>query len=88
MLGILARRHHGHLGAFRHPHRPDFGQQVDVQFIGKDQGFPGLEVLPRPADAGQALRPAGIVVFGDQLRAFPHPAEGMEPAAHRLGGDR
>jgi hypothetical protein len=55
--------------------------------IRKDQDFPELEVLPRPADAGQALRLARIVVFGDQLRAFPHPAEGMASAAHGLSGD-
>lgn len=46
-----------------------------------------MEVLPHPAEAGQALRPAGMVVLRNPLRAFPHPAQGVEPAVHGRGGD-
>jgi hypothetical protein len=35
-LGILAWRHDFLLLAFRHPGRPDFGEELDIKLIGKD----------------------------------------------------
>ena len=39
VLLILARRHDLHLGPFGHPGTADFGQQMDIEFVGKDHGL-------------------------------------------------
>jgi hypothetical protein len=85
---VLAWRHAFQLAPLGHPGRANFGQQVDMQFVRKDHGLIGLELLEHPADAGQAVDPLGIIVFGDQLGPLPHPADVMEPAAQGLSRDR
>jgi hypothetical protein len=36
---VLTECHHFHWGGLRHPLRADFGQQVKVEFVRKQQGF-------------------------------------------------
>jgi hypothetical protein len=82
-LGILAWRHDFLLLAFRHPGRPDFGEEMDIKLIGKDHNLMRLQVLSMKANASQALDALRVVVFSHQLGAFPHPTHLMEPTPNR-----
>ena len=61
---------------------------MDIEFVRKHHGFTQFEVLEDIPDAGQAVDPLGIVVFGHQLGSLPYPADLVHPAAHRLSRDR
>src|SRR5262249_31809510 len=78
---ILPWRHDFCLAPLGHPRRPDFGQQMDIEFIRKDQPLMRWQVLGMPPNPGQALDPLGVVIFRHQFGAFPHPAHLMEPSA-------
>jgi hypothetical protein len=67
---------------------PPCKQQMDIHFIRKDQGLTEFDLLADKPDPAQARDAVGIIIFGYQLRPLPHPAHLVEPAAHRLGGDR
>lgn len=58
---------------------------MDIPFVGQNCGH---AVLEHPAHTGQAVRPRRIIVFHHALSAFLHPADRVEQAAQRLGGDR
>src|SRR5262249_50115577 len=76
-----------HLGSFGHPLVADFGQQMDIQLVGKEQRCRGGQVSKHETDPGQLLHALGVVIFGGQLGALPDPTEVVQPAAQRLGGD-
>jgi hypothetical protein len=88
MLCVLARRHDRHLAPFGHPGTPHCGQQMDIQFVRKNHRLRGLELLKYLPDARQTGYALRVVVFGDQLGTLPDPADLVEPAPPRLGGDR
>jgi len=79
---VLPWRHDFLLAALGYPCGPNLGQQVDIECIRKDHHLMCLPRLRMQANPGQALGPFRIVIFGDQLGAFPHPTQLMEPAAH------
>src|SRR6516164_8641191 len=54
---------------------------MDIEFISKDHHLMRLQALGMKANPGQALDPLRVVIFGDALGPFPHPAHGMEPAS-------
>jgi len=62
-------------------------QFMDIEFIGTDQHLLRWQLFGVPPHVGQALDPLGIVIFGHQLRPFPHPAHLIQPPAHGPGGD-
>src|SRR5262249_49123231 len=76
-----------HLGSFGHPLVADFGQQMDIQLVGKEQRCRGGQVFKHETDPGQLLHALGVVIFGGQLGALPDPTQVVQPAAHRLGRD-
>jgi hypothetical protein len=85
---IGPRRHDGQLSACGHPGTTTCDPQVDIQFIGKDHRLPALERLEDIPDAGQPREAVGLMVFGQQCGPLLHPADLVEPAPQRLGGDR
>ena len=88
LFGVRAWRHDFALAPFGHPSRADLGQQMDVQFIGKDQYLIRGSLFDMPPNLGQALDALGVIIFRHDLGAFPDPAHGMEPSADRPSGDR
>ena len=84
VLLIFAWRHDLGLRAVRDPRCPDLGQEVKIEFIRKDHDLMGLQVFMMKPNAGQTLNPLWVIIFGHQLRPFPHLAYLVEPAAHRL----
>ena len=84
---ILPWRHDCFLAPLGHPGRPDFGQQMDIEFICKDHPLMHLQVLGMPPNPGQAHDPLWVVIFRHQFGPFPHPAHLMEPAPYGPGGN-
>src|SRR5215467_9971081 len=84
---ILPWRHDFLLAPLGHPRGTDFGQQMDIEFISNDHDLTRLQALGMKANPGQALDPLRVVIFGDQLGPFPHPAHVMEPASDGPGGN-
>src|SRR4051812_12791839 len=80
---ILPWRHDFLLAPLRHPCSTDLRQQMDIEFISKDQHLMDLQVLDMPANPSQARDSLWIVIFGYQLGPFPHPPQFMEPAPYR-----
>src|SRR5262245_50391495 len=78
---VLSWRHELFLRAWWHPRCPNLWQEVDSEFIRKHHEFMGLQVIVRTPNTGSPLEPVWIIIFGYQLRPFPHPADRMEPAA-------
>src|SRR6266446_7321126 len=85
MLLVLPRREYLLLGPLWHPGCPHLGQQMDIEFIGKDQHLTVLQLFLMKADARQPLDTLGVIIFRHQLGALPDPAEFVEPAPYRLG---
>ena len=79
---ILPWRHDFCLAPLGHPRSPDFGQQMDIEFIRKDQHLMRLQALGMPPNPGQALDPLWVVIFRHQFGPFPYPAHVMEPASY------
>src|SRR5713101_4299217 len=84
---ILPWRYDFFLAALRHPRGPDLRQEMDIELISKDHPLVRLQALGVPPNPGQALDPLRVVIFGDQLGPFPHPAHVMEPAAYGPRGN-
>src|SRR5438093_6910535 len=59
---------------------PHLGQEMDIEFISKHHHLTRLQALGMQANPSQAFDPLRVVIFGDQLGPFPHPAHVMEPA--------
>src|SRR5215831_9806424 len=55
-----------------------------IEFVGTHHRFPQPQLLIDEADAGQAVHPLGVIVFGHQLGSLPHPVELVEPTPHRF----
>ena len=85
---ILPWRHDFCLAPLGPPRRPDFGQQMDIEFIGKDQHLMRLQVLGMPPNPGQARDPLWVVIFRHQFGSFPHPIHLMKPSSYGPRGHR
>ena len=72
---------------FLHPLIADFGQQVDVEFISKQQQLLWAEMLKNSANARQFLDALRVIIFGNEFGAFPDPAEFVQVTAHGLCRD-
>ena len=81
---IRARRQHFPLLPLGHPWRADLGHQTDVQLVGKEQRHARPQLLKSITNPRQFLDSLGIVILGAQLGPLPHPAQFMQPPAHRL----
>src|SRR5262252_7711099 len=84
VLLMRAGRHDLFLRALPHPGCADLWQEVDSECIGKHHDRMGLQGVVVQAHPGQAIDTVRVVIFGYQFGAFPHPAELVEPAAHRV----
>lgn len=84
---LLSWRHDFLLAPSGHPRGTDFGQEMDSEFISKDEPLMRLQVLNLPPNPGQAFHPLRIVIFGNQRGSFPYPAQFMQPAPYRPSGD-
>ena len=84
---ILAWGHDFLLTPAGHPGGTDLGQEMEIEFIRKDNHLIRLQVLNLPPNPGQAFHLLRIVIFGHQFGPFPYPAQFMQPAPHRPSGD-
>jgi hypothetical protein len=82
------RGHDGPWEAWRPPGGADLGSQVALQCLSTHHSRAAFELLNARPAVGHAREPRGIVVFGHQWGAFPHPAARMEPTPQRLRRDR
>src|SRR5262245_59526151 len=69
VLLMLPWCHDLSLRALRHPGRPDFGQEVDIECLRKDHHLTRLQVFVMKPNEGEALDPVWVVIFGHELRA-------------------
>ena len=84
LLGVLAWGHDEFPGPFGDPGIADVGEQMAIARIRQHHHVSRSQTLEMQPDTGQACDPLGVGIFGDQLGAFPHPAEFVEPAPHGL----
>ena len=87
VLFIRTRRHDFKLSAFLHPRISDLRQQVDVEFVSKQQELFRAKMLKNPANSREFLDALRVIIFGNELGAFPDPAEFMQPTAGGIGRD-
>src|SRR5215510_14616356 len=65
----------------------DLRQQVDIEFVSKEERGRGGQVLKHRPNPGQLLHTLGVVIFGSQLGTLPYPAQFMQPTPYRLCRD-
>lgn len=85
MVLVFAGWHDLESTAVRHPLGAAFGQEMDIELIGKHPPLACAPVLVVKADAPSALDALRILIFGHQVRAAPPPAQCVKPASERLG---
>src|SRR5262245_56244736 len=83
---VRTGRHELVLRALPHPRCPNLRQEVASACIRKHHDGMGWQVIGRTPNTGSPLDPVWLIIFGYQLRPFPHPAALMEPAAHGFCG--
>lgn len=63
----------------------DLGQQVNVEFVSKQQKLFGAELLKKPANPCQFFDALWIIIFRLKFGALPNPAEFMQPTPGGIG---
>jgi hypothetical protein len=85
ILLVSARSQDLKLSVFLHPLITNLRQQVDVEFVSKQQELFRPEMLENPADSGQFLDALWVVIFGCEFGSLPDPAHFSQPAAQGIG---
>jgi hypothetical protein len=80
--------HDGQLGALGPPGRADFRSQGDIPRVDDDHRRAALAWREDITEAGPPSHALRSLVLGHQLGTWPPPADRVEPASPRRGGDR
>jgi hypothetical protein len=57
---------------------------MDIELIGNHQPLAFAQVIVVKTDEPEAFNALGIIIFGHQVNASPHPAQLVKPAPDRL----